>query len=259
MHAVCSSSASAVHCKKNDYIPPLVCKWKLVQSPTCFFIFSFFSPVVVVLCPLWDLFWAGWGLGVEGCLCFNWNFEDYMHTAPNFRTEVDYCNDLWARVLSPCWVRSQQPQTESGRRGFAGQTSAQGAACPDLILDIFGDSSENWWKENIELILVKIKKPAGHTQTHTHRHEKAHTLTLCRTCVTQVWCDSFLVRPGGVQKRLKQHSTVWKHTHEVCCLKSDTHVHTHIHTHTHTHKALINWVGMCLPEKQYLFRLGTSS
>lgn len=160
---------SAVLFKKNDCILSCVCVI-LSTTPRVFSSFwasSRWSSVCRGL--LFELQWAS--------VWFNWKFEESTRRSQIW-TEEDYCNDSWLWVLSLVEWELQQPQTHSGRRGFARQTSAQGATCPDLILDIFGVPSENWWKENIELILVKIEEPA--IRAHTHRHVRAHKHTRVR-------------------------------------------------------------------------------
>lgn len=159
--------------------------------------------VAVQICALFFLLQHQWWSPVcsdllfelrRASVWFNRKFEESL-LCSQIRTEGDYCNDLrgslgvcMGRGVVPRWVKVQQPQTHEVRRSFTGQTSAQGAACPDLISDIFGDPSENWWKKNIELILVKIEGLAVHT--HTHRHAGIHTHiyiyrhTPFRTCVT---------------------------------------------------------------------------
>lgn len=136
-----------------------------------------------------------WSTGCSGLLFelqqasvwFNRKLEESLPCS-QIQTEGDYCNDLrgslgvcTGRGVVPCWVKVPQPQTHRVRRSFTSQTSAQGAACPDLISDIFGDSSENWWKKNTELILVKIEGLAVHTHPqacrHTHTHTRIHILT----------------------------------------------------------------------------------
>lgn len=155
-----TSAAASVHFKKNE------CVLSCVQPrPRRFLLLLLFLE-------------GGLLPAAASCLSHSEPASALIETWKSPHTEEDCCHDLWLWVLSLVEWEHQQPGARSGRGGSAGKTSAQGATCSHLILDIFGDPTENWWKENIELILVKIEEPV--VWTHTHRHAGAHKHTRVR-------------------------------------------------------------------------------
>ena len=170
-----------------------VCLCKLVHGPMCFFFFYvfFFSSQ--------HQWWSAVCCGLlfelqRASVWLNRKFEESL-LCSQIRTEGDYCNDLRGRLGVCVWgvggagvlslvewrFTSLEPAKVEG--GLPAKHPHRAPLVPIWFRTYLGDPSENWWKENIELILVKIEGLAAHThpqacrRTHTHTHTHIYTYT----------------------------------------------------------------------------------
>lgn len=134
-----------------------------------------------------------------------------FRVAAAFPARRDYCNDFRGKFGRAARGLSLGEGGGGGaplRRGsFSGQTSAQGAACPDLIPDIFGGSVGKLMKEkygansslNCGGLAVRTRPQAcegrgrgRRARTHTHTHVRVRQIHI-QTHTLQDMCNLSLL------------------------------------------------------------------